>query len=294
MSWRRRSSSALGRLETSQDSSILKPTANLGEPALLRAQTTPARPPPSGEPSLQSVEPPNWLLRECFTRERMRSHSVSTQEPGHKRTPLRPADLAQSLRAEKVEQQVTLEELRRLSALFQDHEKKGSQMLDLETFKCIVKQCMRSHNKSIGQIEQLFMKIDYEAVGRIQWRKSTSRKSQWVTDIVSMPQYNKVIVGTGSRELQLYELSNLEPYCQIRGLETLPLKLDYCFMEPDKCLILYGDDQGYVNILVLSSVGELLSTTIPSIPPKLDSFIYSRNGSPYNKANDNKIMLSAA
>lgn len=30
-----------------------------------------------------------------------------------------------------------------------------------------------------------------------------------------------------SRELQLHELSNLEPYCQIRGLEAVPLKLDY-------------------------------------------------------------------
>ncbi|XP_076416262.1 cilia- and flagella-associated protein 337-like isoform X2 [Peromyscus maniculatus bairdii] len=75
-----------------------------------------------------------------------------------------------------------------------------------------------------------------------------------------MPQYNKLIVGTGSRELQLYELSNLEPYCQVGGLEAVPLKLDYCSVEHDKCLILYGDDQGCVNILVLASVGELLRT----------------------------------
>lgn len=30
-----------------------------------------------------------------------------------------------------------------------------------------------------------------------------------------------------SRALRLYELSNLEPYCQIGGLEAVPLKLDY-------------------------------------------------------------------
>ncbi|MEJ1281834.1 WD40 repeat domain 95 [Cricetulus griseus] len=203
--------------------SILKPAAILGEPVMLQAQTSPTRPQTSGKPRLQSVEPPDWLLRACLTRERMRSHSVSTL----RKTPLHHADLAHSLRAEK----------------------------------------------SIGQIEQLFMKIDYEAVGRIQWDslctylqleyseqakaearqaeaalllpagKSTSRKSQWVTDIVSMPQYNKLIVGTGSRKLQLYELSNLEPYCQISGLKAVPLKLDYCSMEHDKCLILYGDDQ---------------------------------------------------
>lgn len=82
--------------------SILKPAAILGEPVLLRAQTSPARPQSSGEPGLQSVEPPIWLLRECLTRERMRSHSVSAQEPTHRRTPLRHADLVQNLRAEKV------------------------------------------------------------------------------------------------------------------------------------------------------------------------------------------------
>lgn len=36
-----------------------------------------------------------------------------------------------------------------------------------------------------------------------------------------------VLALNRSRELQLYELSNLEPYCQICGLEAVPLKLDY-------------------------------------------------------------------
>ncbi|XP_008823303.1 uncharacterized protein LOC103727258 [Nannospalax galili] len=323
MSWRgRRSSSALGRLETSQVNSILNPAAILEEPAMLRAQTCLARHQPSRESRLRSMEPPAWMLRACLTRERMRSHSVSTEEPTHGRTPLQHghADLEQSLRAEKIENQVTLEELQNLHALFQEYERRGRHLLDMETFKCMVKQSMRSQSKSIGQIEQLFMKIDYEAMGRIQWDsfctylqleyseqakaaarqkeisfllpaiqqrlshggpvlrilsvpddtlitiredgaiyfwslqlklkrkkqifgKSISRKSRWVTDMVCMPQYNKLIIGTGSRELQLYELSNLEPYCQIAGLEAVPLKLDYCSTDPDKCLILYGDDQ---------------------------------------------------
>ncbi|EGV93344.1 Uncharacterized protein C13orf26-like [Cricetulus griseus] len=51
-----------------------------------------------GKPRLQSVEPPDWLLRACLTRERMRSHSVSTL----RKTPLHHADLAHSLRAEKL------------------------------------------------------------------------------------------------------------------------------------------------------------------------------------------------
>lgn len=29
------------------------------------------------------------------------------------------------------------------------------------------------------------------------------------------------------REIQLYEFSSLEPYCQLNSLETVPLKLDY-------------------------------------------------------------------
>ncbi|KAK2488667.1 hypothetical protein MC885_008042 [Smutsia gigantea] len=182
---------------------------------------------------------------------------------------------------DNIEHRVTLEELQNLNALFQV-----------------------GIDQSIEQIEQLFMKIDYEAVGRIQWDgfctylqlryseqadalaqqnkvsfqlpaelqglsyggpmqrilsmpndtfimiredgaiyfwslqlklkrrkrvfdKSTTGKPRWVTDVISMPQYNKLVIGTGNREIQLYELSNLEPYCQIGGLEAVPLKLDY-------------------------------------------------------------------
>ncbi|XP_054979971.1 WD repeat-containing protein on Y chromosome-like [Sorex araneus] len=36
--------------------------------------------------------------------------------------------------------------------------------------------------------------------------------------------------------------------------------LCFSYEEPDKCLVLYGDDQGCVNILALASVGELLRT----------------------------------
>ncbi|XP_032170511.1 WD repeat-containing protein on Y chromosome-like [Mustela erminea] len=318
---------------------------------MLRVQTCPAGPRPSQEQGLQRADTPAWLLRACLTRQRMRSHSIGMEDLSQGRTPPHHADLVRSLRADKyymflnlfsfcfdkIEHQVTLEELQNLSALFQEYEKRGRQLLDMETFKCIMKQSMRSQNNNIEQIQQLFMKIDYESVGRIQWDglctylqleyseqadalarqkevsfqlpavlqglsyggpvlrilsmpddtlimiredgaiyfwslqlklkrrkrvfdKSTSRKPRWVTDVISMPQYNKLLIGTGNREIQLYELSNLEPYCQIGGLEAVPLKLDYCYEDPDKCLILYGDDQGCVNILSLASVGELLRT----------------------------------
>ncbi|XP_039601667.1 WD repeat-containing protein on Y chromosome [Polypterus senegalus] len=87
-----------------------------------------------------------------------------------------------------------------------------------------------------------------------------NRTPKWVTDFTTMSQYNKLILGTGDREIQLYELSSLEPYCQVSGLETVPLRLDYCGTDIDECIILYGDDQGSVNVLIIKSVGEILRT----------------------------------
>ncbi|XP_073439273.1 cilia- and flagella-associated protein 337-like [Dendrobates tinctorius] len=88
--------------------------------------------------------------------------------------------------------------------------------------------------------------------------KNVKKMTKWVTDFTIMTQYNKLVLATGDREIQLYELSNLEPYCQITGLETMPLKLDYCGTDSDECMILYGDDKGCVNILLFTSIGETL------------------------------------
>ncbi|KAM4702080.1 cilia- and flagella-associated protein 337-like [Discoglossus pictus] len=88
--------------------------------------------------------------------------------------------------------------------------------------------------------------------------RSAKKMPKWVTDFTVMMEYNKLVLGTGDREIQLYEISNLEPYCQITGLETMPLRLDYSALNTDECMILYGDDQGCVNILLFTSVGETL------------------------------------
>ncbi|KAG8136820.1 hypothetical protein E2320_005385, partial [Naja naja] len=109
------------------------------------------------------------------------------------------------------------------------------------------------------------------------------RKSKWLMDFTVMTPYNKLILGTGDRELQFYESSNFEPYLQISGLEAIPLNLDYCYTDHDECMILYGDDQGCVNILQLYSVGEILRTwkklpkveNLPNI--RLESAILSPN-----------------
>ncbi|WAQ98681.1 WDR49-like protein [Mya arenaria] len=102
---------------------------------------------------------------------------------------------------------------------------------------------------------------------------SSRVKPKWITDFVIMPQFTKFIVGTGDREIQFFELSSFEPYCQISGLETVPLKLDYCSTGHDESLILFGDSQGAVNILVITSTGECLRTWKKAT--KVDGFIAS-------------------
>ncbi|XDV32103.1 hypothetical protein PO909_002992 [Leuciscus waleckii] len=88
--------------------------------------------------------------------------------------------------------------------------------------------------------------------------RSINRKQKWSTDFVPMSEYNKLIIGTGSREIQFYELSSLEPCCQLSALKTVPLNLDYCSTGPDECIIVYGDSQGCVNILLITSFRDKL------------------------------------
>ncbi|XP_029446002.1 WD repeat-containing protein 64-like [Rhinatrema bivittatum] len=90
--------------------------------------------------------------------------------------------------------------------------------------------------------------------------KLPNRKIKWIVASILMSSYNKLIVGTCDREIRFYELSNYEPYCQIIGLESMPLRLDYSDRGKDECIILYGDEQGCVNIFLVSSMGDTLRT----------------------------------
>ena len=72
---------------------------------MLRAQTCPAGPRPSGKQGLLGADPAAWLLRACLTRQRMRSHSIGMEDLAQGRTPPHHVDLARSLRAEKVRTQ---------------------------------------------------------------------------------------------------------------------------------------------------------------------------------------------
>ncbi|XP_026232153.1 WD repeat-containing protein 64 [Anabas testudineus] len=85
-----------------------------------------------------------------------------------------------------------------------------------------------------------------------------NRRSKWASAFTLMTEYNKLMLATGDRELQLYELSSLEPYCQISALDTVPLTLDYSYTGSDKCCLLYGDTEGCVTIILISFVGDTL------------------------------------
>ncbi|XP_041128638.1 WD repeat-containing protein on Y chromosome-like [Polyodon spathula] len=96
--------------------------------------------------------------------------------------------------------------------------------------------------------------------------KQPSRTPKWIADTTLMPQYNKLVLGTCDRELRLYDLSNFGLYFQITGLESMPLQLDYSYKGKDECILLYGDDQGCVNIIVMTRVGETLRNWSKSQP----------------------------
>ncbi|XP_028320780.1 WD repeat-containing protein on Y chromosome [Gouania willdenowi] len=85
-----------------------------------------------------------------------------------------------------------------------------------------------------------------------------NRKSRWVSDLVLMAEYDMLMIGTGDREIQMYMFPTLDPYCQINALDTIPLRLNYGYIGPDECCILYGDAEGCVTILLLSTVDETL------------------------------------
>ncbi|XP_073518596.1 cilia- and flagella-associated protein 337-like isoform X2 [Phyllobates terribilis] len=336
-----RPSSALGRLETynapSLFSEIRQTTAASNQPVPQRAKTavvaSRGQTDYAGEPREQNQTPPEWLEKEVIRRQQRR-YSLGLVDKSLESLQ-NFSDPARSLRKEKFEQQVTLEQLHKLKKAFEELEKNGHKSLDIDAFKWAVKKSTGLRATSDEQIEKLFMKIDFTATGKIQWEqfctymqldyseledsylrrrrisfmlpatvqeivhgdailrvylmpdnalimvredghiffwstqlklkrdkgifdKSVKKMTKWVTDFTIMTQYNKLVLATGDREIQLYELSNLEPYCQITGLETMPLKLDYCGTDSDECMILYGDDKGCVNILLFTSIGETL------------------------------------
>ncbi|PAA61851.1 hypothetical protein BOX15_Mlig030421g10, partial [Macrostomum lignano] len=88
-------------------------------------------------------------------------------------------------------------------------------------------------------------------------------KQKWITHFMIINEFTKIVVSTGDRELEFFELSNFEPYCKLTGLYSVPLNLDYtCHKKTDsnESMLFWGDENGCVNILVLHKTGESLRT----------------------------------
>lgn len=127
----------------------------------------------------------------------------------------------------------------------------------------VVRLCNTADNNFLvvskdGLVSFWSQNMEFKRMKQAAHLESTTKKTKWITDFVLMPQFTKFIISTGDREIQFFELSTFEPYCQITGLETTPLRLDYCPTGPDECIILYGDSQGCVIIFIMNSVGETL------------------------------------
>ncbi|XP_056905360.1 WD repeat-containing protein 64 isoform X1 [Takifugu flavidus] len=112
---------------------------------------------------------------------------------------------------------------------------------------------------------------------------SLNRKSKWASCCTLMTECNKLMIGTGDREIQFYDLSTLDPYCQINALETIPLTLSHSCLSLDKYCILYGDAEGCVTVILISCFGDTLRlwnklpkiAGVPSVP--MDRAVISPN-----------------
>lgn len=82
------------------------------------------------------------------------------------------------------------------------------------------------------------------------------KPTMWVTDVAVLPIHNKVVVGTGDRDIYFYDLSTLELCCRLTGFDSIPLCMDVCEIEQDFIMISYGDDQGCVGIIEMKKVSE--------------------------------------
>lgn len=83
-------------------------------------------------------------------------------------------------------------------------------------------------------------------------------KPKWITDMAICNAYGKIILTTGDKEIQFFELVNFEPYCQLCQLDTTPIKMDFWSNPQDchNCMLVYGDNVGCVNVLVISHLQE--------------------------------------
>ncbi|CAF1114493.1 unnamed protein product [Didymodactylos carnosus] len=96
--------------------------------------------------------------------------------------------------------------------------------------------------------------------------QQTRSQPKWITDCLIIPEFSKVVISTGDRELQFWDQtyclsgsrdvkSNDLPCTQISSLESVPIKIHYG-TTADELTLIYGDTDGCVNILILAAARE--------------------------------------
>nr|KAG5696532.1 hypothetical protein BaRGS_021068 [Batillaria attramentaria] len=76
-------------------------------------------------------------------------------------------------------------------------------------------------------------------------------KPKWATCLAVATEYSKVLIATGDREIQFFDMANFGPHCQVNGMDTVPMTMHYSssMKRKDECFVIYGDQQGCVNVM---------------------------------------------
>ncbi|KAK7482909.1 hypothetical protein BaRGS_00025809, partial [Batillaria attramentaria] len=52
-------------------------------------------------------------------------------------------------------------------------------------------------------------------------------KPKWATCLAVATEYSKVLIATGDREIQFFDMANFGPHCQVNGMDTVPMTMHY-------------------------------------------------------------------
>ncbi|XP_008274872.1 WD repeat-containing protein on Y chromosome-like [Stegastes partitus] len=288
-----RSSSASGRLETqhvtSISSSILselsaaESTRNLSRPRCRGEKADDFSAPRRVGVDEDEKEQPEWLVRELLKQNRRR-HSVTLGDTAQ--TMSQQHHDIDSTRSLKIDEKISLENLQQLRRAFegefcahmlQEYKEKEETARRSKQVAFILPATMNASGHGIpivnihstgdgtvvtvredGFVSLWSPELKPQKTKHMFNEGPANRRSKWASDFTMMTEYNKLMIATGDRELQLYELSTLQPYCQIKALDTIPLTVDYSYTGSDKCCVLYGDTEGCVTIILISSVADTL------------------------------------
>ncbi|KAI9099891.1 WD40-repeat-containing domain protein [Phlyctochytrium arcticum] len=81
-------------------------------------------------------------------------------------------------------------------------------------------------------------------------------KAPWIHDCICLPNLNKLALSSDDHEITFYDCATLEPQLRLDLHDSIAFTLSYHFdsenPDSDQSMILYGTDQGYVNLLHFS------------------------------------------